>query len=811
MLMRALPDETWLDAIEPSLASRAYRAFTGVATRADEIDTALEILQRGVSKHPEDAQAMGEDFLKLWTNRLRPSSGNNQDAAMRAMFMMYGGTSSVTAAPLTRGRQGRNLDRLIAVLRMLDERGVDARTMKGVVAAFRGCHSQAEAYTEADIVRVLGPIDSLPPATAAELAAAMRTGLSEDWRSREVQQRFGMRRNANEIAKVVAEGYILAMQLIDRAIREEPDSWEHAINKASLAYERLEHQRSQSGEELADYEQIREESFNAFRDAAVAYAQSAGRGEVEASSRVFQAWFNVAVGATDLSNVTRDNVLIEGSERDSQIDRIRETIEGMSPTLAQEHMDLLADSLTNSMESVAPQVKPRIVRHALRIIGDHPSGAVLRRVNALYEDLVKDEIHLRLTLDGADRVGTTEPFGAVLTLRYTNAVDRETDGFAKYLQNNVWVNFGSRGTQMNFRDRLERSIRDALAEGFEVESVGFFESLHPSREVIESGQSGWQEKPLAYVVLRATDASIERMPSITMDLEFMDQTGPVILPIESNAPLIDAATESAARPVHDLTVQQVVDVRNADSEVTLEITARGRGVLPGLSGILTGIERALPGYAVAEGGIETHPISVVDAAANDDETRYFSFGPTEEQAYAEVDDDGIHRQTIERTWTIRYVPTMAASTGDFTLPTLQAGVEGVLASRTYLDMDLVEVEEGVVPLQAGMRLWTWILIGVILIAGVIGIVALTRRGDDGDDTQSRLDQLLPLRATPLSVVAALERIDAQYGPRLAPARRADLQAEISSLQQRFFGPTAETPNGELSKVAESWAREALAA
>ena len=31
MLMRAMPEEEWLDSIEPSLAVRAYRAFVGVA------------------------------------------------------------------------------------------------------------------------------------------------------------------------------------------------------------------------------------------------------------------------------------------------------------------------------------------------------------------------------------------------------------------------------------------------------------------------------------------------------------------------------------------------------------------------------------------------------------------------------------------------------------------------------------------------------------------------------------------------------------------------------------------------------------
>ncbi|MEE2907239.1 MAG: hypothetical protein VX527_05330 [Planctomycetota bacterium] len=808
-LMRAFPDETWLDSIEPSLAARTYRAFTGVATRADEIDTAMEILEQGVNKHPEDAAAMGEEFLAMWVKRLRPDQGSNRDAATRYMFMIYGGDSSMTAAPLTRGRQARNLDRLVRVLALLEARGVESRAVPGVVDAFQACHSRSEAYTEEDIVRVLGPLEELPPETAAQLAKAMQSGLSGDWRSREVQQRFGMRRNATEIAIVVEDGYALALRLIDRAREMEPDSWEHAISKAALAYERLEHRRSQTGEELADYEQLRDESFEAFRDAAIAYADSAGRGEVEASPFVFQAWFNVAIGATNLAEVTRDNVLYEGSERDTQIELIRETIHQMPPALAEEHMDLLANALTDSIDSISAEVKPRVVRHALRVIGDHPSGAALRRINDLYSDLVEDEIHLRLALDGADRVGTGEPFGAVLTLRYTNAVDRETDGFGKYLQNDVWVYMGNRGTTMNYRDRLERSIRDALSEGFEIDGVGFFESMYPSREVMEDGQTGWQEKPLAYIVLKATDPSIERIPSVAMDLDFMDQTGPVILPIESNAPLIDASTASDARPMHDLTIEQIVDVRNADEEVVLEITANGRGVVADLETLMSGLHDALPGYAIAESGIETHPVSMIEAAP--EETDFFFWGEEEEKEFAGADEDGIHRQNIERTWTVRYVPTAAASTGDFTLPILANGIPGNLVSRTYSDMDLVPVEGASVPLTEGIRTWMWILIGVIIIVLVVAVLALVGRRDQDVEGHSDLERLLPARPTPLSAVAALERIDLEFGSHLAPDRRAKLQSEIRDLHERFFGPTGETPNGQLQQLVEAWAREALAA
>ena len=90
------------------------------------------------------------------------------------------------------------------------------------------------------------------------------------------------------------------------------------------------------------------------------------------------------------------------------------------------------------MQRSAPEVKPRLVRHALRVIGDHPAGASLRSMEELYRDLVKNEIRMRLAVDGAGEVGVNKPFGLMLSLRFTHSVDRETGGFSKYLMNSVW-------------------------------------------------------------------------------------------------------------------------------------------------------------------------------------------------------------------------------------------------------------------------------------------------------------------------------------------------------------------------------------
>ncbi len=856
MMLRAIPDATWLETIEDSLAIRAWRAFVGLAAVADETDLALDLLEQAVARHPQQAAMLADDFLARWSGRLRPEADSDRDAAMMMAWMMFGGQSSVPDAPLTRGRQARNLGRLDRVLGIVGSIGVDPRTLSNVVGAFRACHSQAEAFTAADIERVLGPIDELPGPTAATLAEAMRSGLAGDWRNRQVQQRFGLRRNASEIAEVVADGYAVAIALIDRAIAEEPESWSHAVTRAALAFDRLEHRKSTQGEDFPEYESLRQASFDAFADAASRYAAAAAGGGIPTSIDVHAAWFNAAVGATQLSQLTRDSILAEGPRRDEQLQRIREQLEAMPASQAEEHVGLFVQRIVGELGGVSPEVKPQLVRHALAVVGEHPLAAPLRRIAAVHEDLISNEIALRLVLDGSDRVGTGRPFGAVLSLRYTNAVDRETDGFSKYLRNQVWTFIGNAGRSIDYRDRLEASIERSLSEGFQVEAISFFDPLFPSREVRERGQGGWQEKPLAYVVISAVDPSVERVPPIRMDLDFIDSTGPIVLAVGSNAPVVDAAAGVGAgagagaganaagspdpRPVRDLAVEVLLDTRGMDDAesgraVTLEVRASGRGVVPELEELLAGLDGALAGYALAEDGIESHPMTPLSQGDARDDPFGFGFGgggggPEDEDAEPlGPDEDGMFRTDFERAWTVRYEPDPAGgAVGDrFRMPVLREGVQAELVAKRFDDLDIVTAEGPEVPVRPGGALSgrTLVLLGAAAVGLAVAVGVGLRRlraaagaaGVSGRRGAGGAEDLLPSRETPLAAIAALQRIQQRHGERLGATQAAELAAEIRGLEQRYFGPGAggegaaaagATANGDVAGVVRKWARVA---
>lgn len=802
LLLRALPDERWLAALEPSLVSRVYNAAIGIAIVNDELDVALEYLAQATKRFPDQAIDFADRFLRRWETRMVAAPQMNED------FYFWGMYNQVPSAPLTRGRQRRNLERLTRLMAVMDSIGVEPRSLPSVAAVFKGCHGRTEVFTRDGIEAVFGPFDSIAPRTAAALAEQMRSGLGSDWRDRKAQQDAGMKRSPAEITRMVEEGYALALALADRAIIGEPDSWRHAVTKAGLAFDRVQFKQAEEKQDFTTYNQYRKEAFEAFAQTAARYGELVRRGDQRDDIGVYLAWFNAAVGGTELNYLTRDDLLVEGSPQDDQIDLIRKALEALPPDAADRHMGLFAQAIEGALAGLPPDIKPRIVRHSMRIVGDHDGAASLRRLGDLYQDLIKDEIKFRIVLDGDDRVGSGEPFGATLVLRFTTAVDRETGGFSRYLQNDVWARVGNTYRPMNHRDQLRKDVETALAERFDVEALGFFEALAPPLPVKEDGEEGWLEKPLAYAMLKARDPSADRMPSVSMDLIFNDSLGPVTLPAISNAPPIDAASPRSQRPVKNLEVSQVLDLRQLasgddDPRVTLEVHAKGEGVIPELEELLPDYATALPGFTVEEARLERRPLVVLEADSLAASSRMF--GRPQQQTkvdYVKPDDRGVYRLPTERSWMISYAPGSGSAGNAFALPTLAEGLEGTVVSRQYSDMDIVEVAGPSVPVHASSLSLQRMVISGIVAAVIAAAVVLLRRNLTRPELAPS-GVALPDRITPLSVVTTLRRIERDAGS-LAPSERRSLAEEIEAIQARYFGPGAEpagagTPAGHASR------------
>lgn len=821
LLLRALPGEKWRSLIEPSLAVRAFKAFIGIALAADNTDMALDYLAKGMERAPGQSIEMADEFLRVWMFRLNPPP----DPRRMQNFIIIGGRMQQASAPLTRGKQDRNLGRLKQLLDMLDKIGANGRTLERVVTAFSACHGKAETFRRESVVSVLGPIEQLAPSVSARFAESMRTGLNGDWRNRDVQRAAGSKRSASEIEALIEEGYQLALDLIESAIKQEPESWRNAMTKAALAYDHMQF-RKQRDQDASAYNIARQELFRAFGSAAQQYQAAVLRGELREDPGVYLTWFSIALGSSDLAGLKAEDLLTEGAENNEQIELIRQQILSMPAEMAASHLGDFARKVIDKLPTMTPEVKPGVVRRANEVVGDHPAGALLRQTQDLYNDLLRNEMQLHLAIDGSDQVGT-KPFAVTLSLRYTAAIGRELGGFNQYLQNNVYSYVSGRYQPINFLERLEKSIRQAFDDKLELLQIGFFDSMNPPRGIQVGGKAGWEEKPLCYMLVQAKDPSVDRLPVLQMDINTTDETGMVVLPVHSNSVTIDASADSStalsksaaeeqqknpsARPIFDLDVVQTIDTRELEKgesqNLIVEVMATGRGMVPALEQLFDKIDSALAGYQLSRETIEEEPVQVIGISTSKSNMMSMMGGnaPEESDTYVSADDDGLFRLPTSRKWKLVFEPTGSSPVKELKVPQLTEELDGVLKTERYVDMDLVSVEGDRFALKNERQSMLPWMVGGLLVGLVMLVLAWIIFGTGPQSVASDMLRM-PQEVTPFSAVMTLRRFAEQYMSKLSSDEYSRLVAETGQLEQRYFAENASSDPSEAREVLSRWHR-----
>lgn len=812
LLLRALPGEKWRSLIESSLAVRAFKAFIGIALAADNTDMALQFLAKGMDRAPGQSIEMADEFLRVWMLRLNPPPDPRRSQSM----IIFAGRVQQASAPLTRGRQDRNLGRLKQLLDMLDKIGANGRSLDRVVTAFSACHGKAETFRHESVVSVLGKIEQLAPSVSAKLAESMRTGLNGDWRSRDAQRAAGNKRSASEIEALIEDGYQLALELIESAVAQEPSAWRYAMTKAALAYDHMQFRKARD-QDAAAHNASRQDLFRAFGSAAKQYQAAVLRGELREDPGVYLTWFSIALGSSDLSGLRAEDLLTEGAENSEQIRLIRKQLLEMPSEMAASHIGEFARRVIDKLPSMTPEVKPGVVRRASEIVGNHPSGALLRQTLDLYNDLLRSEMQLHLAIDGSDQVGT-EPFGATLSLRYTAAIGRELGGFNQYLQNNVYSYIAGRYQPINFLERLEKSIRQAFTDKLELVHIGFFDSMNPARPIQVDGKAGWEEKPLCYLVLKATDPSVDRLPLMQMDINTMDETGMVVLPVHSNSLSIDASSQAGKtadmngqRPVFDLDVVQTIDTRDhmkSESKgITFEVTATGRGLVPDLSRLLDNFDDAITGFKVNRQAIESEPIQVVGVATQGRSMMIYGNDSTDSDTYVEADGDGLFRLPTTRKWKVSLEPSGLSVGKEIRVPKLAAGLDGHMKSERFVDMDLVAIEGDTILIKDGAKSPVPLIVGVSLV-GILLPTFTWLYLRTGNRKESSADESLrmPREITPFSAVITLRRFAKNHEKNMSGEDLHRLLSEITILEQRYFATDTNADARDAKEVLTRWHR-----
>jgi hypothetical protein len=768
------PGEAWLALVGEGIKPRFATVFAQLYLKVNEEEKAFPYIERLATTHPRQAKELAEEFLRTWTKNHDP---NSQQLRRSRFFYVYGFESRAEGIPLTRSKQERNLVELAEWVKKLRKLPIGSLDEKLLTSAFTACHSSAEVYRLDAINKVFGSFDALKPTTLAELIQQMRGNLIGVWRRPDEQEKQKTKRREKDIRGEVLRGYEVATAVVDQGLKRYPDHWALVLARASVLHD--ENNYRQQLEKSSEFAPRRLHALAEFRRAAELYVKAApALPQDEQNTQVFETWFSAGLGACDLQHVTEETL---ADERQPPL--IRQVLQSFQGEDRERHMSRFANALFTRLNAVKPSVKVRYLKGGFEVVGDHPQAHDARKVYDYYKDLVT-EIKLEAKVDGSDIVGHERPFGVFVNLRHTREIERESGGFGRYLQNQnnsgyFYYNFGR--PLENYRDKFQEIVKQALQEQFEVISVTFQDEKVNSRATSEYG---WRVTPYAYLLLKARSPKVDKIAPLRLDLDFMDTSGYVILPVESPAIPIDARPErGAVRPHEKLQITQTLDERQAkDGKLILEVKAAARGLVPELDQILD----------IKAAGFELEK-------SDDQGLSVSKFDPDSE---ANVVDS-------ERTWLVHFLGTPIESEAPKTFRFASAKVDAAeMLYQRYVDADLAKVGPEIT-LQARYGqptyAWAWWLGGGLLLSALAlgAIVALVRSRPRR--TPARRFQM-PEVVTPFSVLGLLREIEHRNG--LSAPQMKELASSIQSLERHYFaGSNGAEP--DLKGIAETWISRAV--
>lgn len=762
------PGSAWLAKLDDEFRPKFLAIQAQLLLKVSEDERAFPLIEGLAASYPNLARDLTHEFIRVWTRNHDPNSNSRYT---NSYMYMYGFEQRANGIPLTRSKQERNLAELAAWIpriRALPIKNLDESLF---ATAFTTCHSSAEVYRIDAIEKVFGPIASMDAKMLAQLAQQMRTNLTALWRMPAQQEQAKTQRKQKDIEAEVVRGYGVARTVLEGGVQKYPDDWRLALAQACLLLDEISYRNEIAPS--SQFSELRLGAIDRFRHAADLYAQALPTlPDNEQAATVFEHWFYAGLGASDLAQIDHR------STADSrQPALIRDAILALPGEAAEKHRGFFANSLFTRMSALKPNVKYNYLKAGFEIAGDAKQAREARKVYDYYNDLVS-EIQLLTRVDGSPRVGRDTPFGVFIELRHTPEIERESGGFAKYLQNQNSMSYAyNYGRPLeNYRDKFDEAVRAALEEHFDVQSVTFQEKDVHARA---SGEAGWRVTPYAYVLVKPRGPQVDKFPSLKMDLDFLDTSGYAVLPIVS-APLpVDAAAEKPdARPYSNLKVTQTLDERQAaDGKLVLEIKATARGIVPVLSELLD------------------VKASDFEVAATDDQGVVISKFDSESSEPAVVS---------ERTWMVTYNgrTDLAALPTTFQFPEPKVAVADNTYQR-YDDADLKSVDATVkLERKYGETrvMWPWYTGAGVLVALAAGILfrSLRRRED-----QVAKDQMtLPEKLTPFNVLAILKQIEHNNG--YDAATKEELATSIRTLEKHYFSSTNGDAAPDLRNVAERW-------
>jgi hypothetical protein len=767
-LLRTRPSEQWLAQVDSTVRLENIILSAKLFLKVKEEEKAFPILKKLAKIKPDESKELVREMIRVWAENNNP----NQKSRYRSSYSYYYGYNQrAETIPLTRSKQERNLKLLANMVSEVKALGLDENFQEEFADAFIRAHSQAEVWRIEALTSVFGETSKLDAGTITSLLRRMRQNLALLWPNPKLQEQAKTNRKDKELIAQIFKGYDAAKNLCLEALDQHPDDWALKLQLASIKYEESNYTAG-----LASHPEHSTTKGFALEDLATAtsdYISSLPlEDEDEESSEAFTTWFYAALGSPDLAALKAEHQPIQ-----AEFVKIKAALESIPESSRQRHLDEFANTLNSRLANVKADLKYRFLEAALQITGKHERIEEAARVFEYYQDLVT-EIELDVHLDGPDQIDADNPFGLFINLRHTKEIERESGGFQRYLinQNNSPYSYNYGRPTEDYRDKFEKGARSVLEEHFEILSLTFHNSKVTSRT---DAQDGWTVTPYAYFLLKPKGPEIDAVPPLKIDLDFLDTSGYVVLPIASAAIPIDAGDKTPARPYRDLSLAMILDQRETkkDGNVTLEIRASGHGLVPAIGEL---IKLPIEGFEIASTDDRELQVDELDART----------------------DDGAPISTHE--WRLVLEPKSENLPEKFTFPEVLANLskkedEG-LTLQKYEDVDLVVVEQ-TTPIRGGSSKSPPYLFLLALVVLLLCISAYFLFFKKREDIVIQNGPELPATLTPVSLLAFLEGL--HRDTQISKEARVKIQKSIKSLKDRSFGPESDVPTiDELREIAE---------
>jgi hypothetical protein len=803
MLLLA-PAGKWQAALPADLRARFDASLARAIIVSANFELAADRIVELARRHPAAGVALAEDFLLAWGQAHNPQLPEE----LRRRY----GLPEDARIPITPVMMERNIESLARMMEVFRKAGVAPRDQAKVVNAFDLAYSNAEAYRDSHIERVFGATAKMDEQLFFLLAQRMHANLGDRWRRADVQRGNLTRRNEAQTYAMAEAGYGSLLKIIDEWQAGRPDAYKALLLGAVVLNDWADFE---SFQDLAPLEPARRlvlakekalRSQDYFQRAADAYGRQVVRLPAnEYSIEPYLSWFNAVLGIGSTGQVNLGKPMNRAA-----LGRIRAAILALPGKLAPTHMGQLAKTLNGRLNDtnnpMHEDLKYRYLASTLVVTKDDPFSLGLKKRSDYLDELLS-EIRVQTRVDGPNTVGANQEFGLIVSVVHTEAMGRVAR-FGQYLSNDpsaVAAASKRRGQQaakgpepQGPRDEFEKKLTEGLAPFFDIRSITF---AAPDVKSRPTSRPGWEETPLAYVLVRAKDASVDKIPPVQMELRFIDLSGPVTIPATSAETLLKVAGGKAApRPADKVEVTQTLDTRQfaINGSLSLEVSATASGLVPELDDLLD----LAPLSALAK----VRQVTVIDPLmVKELNTWGEKVAPRTERRWS-ITLDGDAIRAADKASDVPF-PTVKSANTTTVWRTYQ-DIDPIVLTKASVLLDRVKVAQGAGYVPPAVEDHS-----AYLYAGIAAVVAFVawlifRQRDTGPRPPRARDVFkLPAAIDGFSVVALLRKLGSSPLVKFTAAQQAELQQDIERLQTGCFGGTATLSPADLKSIAEKWLRQ----